>query len=349
MTRIRNLIIGGVLVILVLAGSGYFAVTSGAVPKPTAGVQDFGDWGSVTPHQTEVVTTFWTTNPYPIDFTTGNTLHARYSISLNGVTVAKGTRNRVDLPRGNTTQTQSTYIQNDRLKDWWVNFIEANETIHATAHGTLHIATPVKNWSYHVSKTHTQFANQAPILDSLSHAAAQTEGKYVRTRRVDVGPVHRNVTVGAEVQDVETTLGRVNRNRTTVLVRFRIHNPSKTVPIVVDPTGLRMRADVNGIPMFHSGSGVLSANATKRKLLLPGETRDVVIPITMNNDKVDDWFRSHVRNDERSTIAVHTQLVVNPLGVSKPIRVPDGDGITYRCTMQTAIFEDNQTAKTTCG
>lgn len=349
MIRIRNLIIGGVVVVLILAGSGYLAITSGAVPKPSAGVQDFGDWGNVTNHQTEVVTTFWTTNPYPVDLTTGNALHARYSLSLNGVTVARGARKKVDLPRGNTTQTQSTYVQNGRLTHWWVNFIKTNETIHATAHGNIRITTPVKDWSYQASKSHTQFAHQTPILDSLARATERTEGRYIRTQHVDFGSIHRNVIVGAEVQDATATWGSVNQNRTTVLVRFRIHNPSKTVPIVVEPTGLRMRADVNGITMFHSGSGVASANSTRQKLLLPGETRDVVIPITMDNDKVDDWFRSHVRNGERSTIAVHTQLVIDPLGVGKPIRVPDGDGITYRCTMQTAIFEDNQTARTTCG
>ena len=349
MKQVQNVLIGGVIVMLVLAGSGYLAITSGAVPKPSAGVQDLGDWGSVTDQHTEVITTFWTTNPYPVDLTTGNALHARYTLSLNGVTVASGTRDKVDLPRGNTKHTQSTYIQNNRLKHWWVKFIKANETIHATAHGNIRITTPIKNWSYQTSKTHTQFENQSPILDSLSHATERTEGKYIHTRRVDVGPIHRSVIVGAEVQDARATWGRVNQNRTTMLVRFRIHNPSKTVPLIVEPTGLRMKAAVNGVTMFHSGGGVASANSTKQKLLLPGETREVIIPVSMDNDKVDDWFRSHVRNGERSTIAVHTQLVIDPLGVGKPIRVPDGDGITYRCAMQTAIFENNQTAATTCG
>ncbi|MFH5800651.1 LEA type 2 family protein [Haladaptatus sp. CMAA 1911] len=349
MVRMRNLVVGGVIVLLVLAGSGYLAVTNEDVPKPSAGVQDFGDWGTVTDQRTEVVTTFWTTNPYPVDVTTGNSLHVDYSLSLNGVTVADGTRETVELPRGNTTQTQSTYVENDRLKRWWVNFIEADETIHATASGNLRVTTPVRDWSYRASESHTQFANRTPILDSISHAAERTEGEYVRTRRVDTGSIHRKVTIGAEVQDAHARWGRVTGNRTTVSVRFRIHNPSKTVPIVVDPTGLRMRASVNGNTMFRTGSGVLSANASKRTLLRPEETREVVIPVTMDNEKVDDWFRSHVKNGERSTIAVHTQLVVDPIGVGKPIRVPDGDGISYRCSMQTAIFEDNQTAKTTCG
>ncbi|GAA0196081.1 LEA type 2 family protein [Haladaptatus pallidirubidus] len=349
MKRSKTLIVSCIVVVLVLAGSGFLAINSGQIPKPSAGIQDFGDWGTVTDQHTEIITTFWTNNPYPIDLTTGKILHLRYSLSLNGVTIAEGTRDRVDLPRGNTTQTQSTYLQNSRLKEWWVNFLRANETVHATANGRARIITPVKTWTYQTSTTHTQFENQTPILDSFSQAAQRTEGKYVRTQRLNIGPIRRNVTVGAEVQDAQARWGRVNQNQTTLLLRFRIHNPSKTIPIIVEPTGLRMRADVNGVRMFHSGRGVISANNTKQTLLLPGETREVIIPVTMDNDKVDEWFRSHAQNGERSTIAVHLQLVLDPLGIGTPIRVPSGNGITYRCHMQTAIFEDNQTAATTCG
>ncbi|WP_227356628.1 hypothetical protein [Haladaptatus salinisoli] len=342
-------IIGFVIAVLILAGIGFLTINSGAIPKPSAGVQDVGDWGAVTEQHTEIITTFWTNNPYPFDFTTGKTLHVHYSLSLNGITVAEGTRDSVDLPRGNTTQTQSTYLQNNRLKLWWVQFLRANETVHATAESRIRITTPIKTWKYQASRTHSQFENQTPILDSLSQATEQTEGRYVRTQDLNIGPIRRNVTVGAEVQDARATWGRVNRNQTTVLVRFRIHNPSETIPIIVDPTGLRMRVDVNGVRMFRSGHGVLSANSTERTLLLPGETREIVIPVTMDNDKVDDWFRSHVQNGEHSTIAVYTHLVVDPLGSGTPIRVPSGDGVTYRCHMQTAIFEDDQTVTTTCG
>lgn len=349
MIKNKNFIIGFIVVVLIIAGSSFLAISSGQVPKPSAGVQDFGDWGSVTDQQTEIITTFWTNNPYPIDLTTGKTLHLRYSLTLNGVTVAEGARERIDLPQGNTTQTQSTYLQNDQMKLWWVNFLRANETVHATGRGHIRITTPVKDWKHHTSMTHTQFENQTPISDSLTQATQRTEGRYVRTQHLNIGPIRQNVTIGAEVQKAQATWGRVNQNQTTLLVRFRVHNPSKTIPIIVDPTGLRMYADVNGIRMFRSGSGVLSTNTTKQTLLLPGQTREVVIPVTMDNDKVDDWFRAHVQNGERSTIAVHMQLVVDPLGVGKPIRIPDGDGVTYRCHMQTAIFEDNQTAATTCG
>ncbi|WP_227357417.1 hypothetical protein [Haladaptatus salinisoli] len=349
MTTYKKFIIGIIVVVVLIAGSGLLAISSGQVPKPSAGVQDFGDWGAVTDQQTEIITTFWTNNPYPIDLTTGKALHLRYSLTLNGVTVAEGTRDRVDLPKGNTTQTQSTYLQNNQMKLWWVNFLRANETIHATGHGHVRITTPVTDWTHQKSTNHTQFENQTPISGSLTQATQRLKGRYVRTQYLNIGPVRQNVTVGAEVQEAEAMWGRVNQNQTTLLVRFRVHNPSETIPIIVDPTGLRMRANVNGVRMFRSGSGVLSANTAEQTLLLPGETRDIVIPVTMDNDNVDDWFRTHVQNGEQSTIVVRLQLVVDPLGVGKPIRVPSGDGITYRCQMQTAILEDNQVAATTCG
>lgn len=349
MSRQRDLIVGAIILGLVLAGGGYLTTTSNIIPKPSAGVQDVGDWGAVTDEHTEIITTFWTNNPYPIDLTTGKAMDIHYSLSLNGITIAEGNRERIDLPQGNRTHTQSSYLQNQELRSWWVNFLRANETARATAHGRVQITTPISNWTYRKSTTHVQFENQTPILDSMSQAAEQAEGRYVHTQRLNRGPFRQDVTIGAEVQDARATWGHVNRNQTTVLIHLRIHNPSETVPLIVEQTGLQIQTSINNVTLFHSDNGVLTPKTTTdQSLLRPGETREVVIPITMDNNKVDDWFQSHVQNGEHSTIDVRMQVVVDPLGIGKPIRIPQGDAITYQCSMQTAFFEDNQTAASTC-
>ncbi|WP_129112704.1 LEA type 2 family protein [Halegenticoccus tardaugens] len=350
-TRTRRLLVGIAAITLVIAGSGLWMASAGAIPQPSAGVETAGEWGNVTEQRTEVVTTFWVDNPYPVRITTGDLLDLDYRLELNGVTVAEGSWDEVDLPRGNTTQTQSTYLRNDRLAAWWVRFVEDDETLRATAHGRAVIDGPFGDWTYERSSaTGTHFANRTPVSDAISGAAAQTEGEYVRTRSVRYGGVERDVTVGAEVRDARATWGRVDRNGTTVLFRFRIHNPSDAVPLVVEPTGLRLRADANGVRLFRSGSGVLSREAaTDDRLVLPGETRDVTIAATVDNRVIDDWFRSHVRNGERSTIETRLQLVVDPVGAGEPIRVPEDDEATHRCTVRTAVLEDGQRPGTTCG
>ncbi len=341
----------GILLLLGIAVIGYAAMSSGAVAYPSAGVEDIGEWGDTTEHHAEIHTAYWVENPYPIDLSTGKALRLNYSLTLNSVTLAEGSRERVDLPRGNTTQTQTTYLRTDRLSAWWVTYLRANETIHANAHGRVRITTPFKNWTYdRLSASHTQFENQEPIRESLSRTAHRTEGTHTRTQQLRFGNFQRTVTVGADVQNANASWGRVDRNQTTVLFHFTIRNPSDTVPLVVEPMGLRFHVDANDVRLFSSESGVLTLESpNNEQLILPGETRDVTISITLDNTKIDDWFTSHIQDGERSQLAVHLQLVVDPLGIDKPVRLPDEDGTTYRCTIQTAILEDNQSAATTCG
>ncbi|WP_423747335.1 LEA type 2 family protein [Haladaptatus sp. SPP-AMP-3] len=347
MVRKRDTLSNLLLAVLILTASGYFVIGGQSVPTPNAGIQDYGDWGTVTDHRVEVITTFWTDNPYPIDLTTGEFLHTRYSLTLNGVSIAEGSRDRIDLPRGNTSQTQTTYIHTDRLAAWWVRFLSGNETLDATVNGQVRITTPIVNWTYGTTKSDTQFEDRTPILDSITRVVERTEGRYVTSRRSPIS--HRQVVVGAKVKDARATWGRIDAKRTTLLIHYRIHNPSDTVPLAVDSTGLRMSLAMNDIELFHTGNGALSpetVNATS--LIRPGETRTVTFAITMNNDRVDDWFRSHVRRGERSDIDVRAHLVLDPHGTGETVRTPN-DNVTYHCRMQTSVLEDDQPTATTCG
>jgi LEA14-like dessication related protein len=155
MVRKRDTLSNLLLAVLVHTASGYLVTGGQSVPTPKVGIQDYGDWGTVTDYRVEVVTTFWTDNPYPIDLTTGEFLHTRYSLTLNDVSIAKGCR--IDLPEGNTSQTQTTYIHTDRLISWWVRFFSDNETLDTTVNGQVRITTPIVNWAYRTTKSDTQF------------------------------------------------------------------------------------------------------------------------------------------------------------------------------------------------
>ncbi|WP_231188412.1 LEA type 2 family protein [Haladaptatus sp. DYF46] len=347
MVRKRDTLSNLLLAVLVLTASGYLVTGGQSVPTPNVEIQDYGDWGTVTDDRVEVVTTFWTNNPYPIGLTMGEFLHIHYSLTLNGVSIAEGSRSRIDFPEGNTSQTQTTYIQTDRLVSWWVRFLSDNETLDATVNGQVRITTPIVNWTYRTTKSDTQFEDRTPILDSISRVVERTEGRYVTSRRIPIS--HRQVVVGAEVKDAWATWGRIDAKRTTLLIHYRIHNPSDTVPLAVDSTGLRMSLAMNDIELFHTGNGTLSPNTVNTtSLIRPGETRTVTFVVTMNNDRVGDWFRSHVQRGEQSDIDVRAYLVLDPHGTGETVRIPN-DNATYHCRIQTAILEDNQPMATTCG
>jgi LEA14-like dessication related protein len=60
-----------------------------------------------------------------------------------------------------------------------------------------------------------------------------------------------------------------------------------------------MSLAMNDIKLLHTGNGTLSPNTVNTTSLIRlGETRTVTFVVTMNNDRVGDWFWSHVQCGE---------------------------------------------------
>jgi hypothetical protein len=83
-------------------------------------------------------------------------------------------------------------------------------------------------------------------------------------------------------------------------------------------------------------------------LLQPGETREIVLSVRMDNAKIDDWFVSHVRDGERTAVSVDFQLAFENPQTGGTIALPPG-GISYSCRFRTGILVDDQSTATTCG
>lgn len=332
------------VVSIILLTGGVFAIL--AVGQPSGGVQDVGDWGNITEERTEIVTTLWVKNPNAIGLSSNN-LRATYQIQLNGVNLAEGNKDGIDIQSGNNTIQLSTYLRNNRIEDWWVNYISSNETINVRASGEVHIGDTVTFGFPEQSRTLLE--NSTPVLTSLTNAARGLEGEYTKSESVGAGPTEEDVTVGYEIQRGWATWGTVNEDDTTVLFHLQIHNPGD-VPVPAVPDGLGVSVDMNDIRLFRAQEDAVSPrNVEQDEVIRPGETREVVLAVTMDNDKVDNWFTSHVRRGEYSNVTVQLQLVFNIDETGTTLRVPREGGITYQCELQTGILKDGQSTSTTCG
>jgi LEA14-like dessication related protein len=328
--------------LLVVVGLVAAAFATGVLGAPSAGLIDHGDWGTVTENETEVVTTVWVDNPNPFGITLGNSVGVEYQLYLNGVGLAEGEKRGVDIPAGNTTVDISTYVRNDAIAPWWVAFVEDNETVHLRAESTADIddGTVVADLP---TQNRTMLANSTPVIDALSQSAAEAEGNYTRT--VDTGLSEE--TLGYEVRRGWASWGRVTDGTTTVNFHYRIHNPSSVAPVPAVPEGLGMRIGMNNVTLFEAQGDRFDATETERSAVIPpNETQSVTFTVRMNNSNVDDWFRSHVRNDERTTVETRVQLVFEAGG--ETFRLPRLDGPGYTCEFQTAIMVDDQSTTTDC-
>jgi LEA14-like dessication related protein len=338
----RKVAIAAVAVVLLIGG----AAATGVFTQPSGGVQDYGDWGNVTDERTEIITTLWVANPNFIGLSSNN-LRATYQIELNGVDIAEGEKDGIAIQPGNNTIQLSTYIINDRIPDWWVKYVENNETITAGASGEVHIGEAA-TFNFPEQRP-TYLQNSTPVITSLSKAAGRLEGEYTRSTSEGTSPSEESVTVGYEIQQGRATWDRVSEDTTTLLFHLQIHNPGD-VPVPAVPDGLGVSVDMNDIRMFRAQEEALSPrNVGQDGVIRPGETKEVILAVTLDNDNVDDWFISHVSRSEYSNIVIQLQLVFNVQETGTTLRIPKAGGVTYQCEMQTGILEDGQTTSTTCG
>lgn len=338
-----------IIALLVVAAAGIGgAYYAGILEKPTAGLEDYGDWGEVTEDRTEVITSVWVNNPNPAGLTIADSISASYQLYLNDVNVANGQKVGISIQPGNNTIQISTYIQNENLSAWWVAFVQNDETIALRTESTANIdAGPLSTSIDLPTQRQTLLQDSTPVINALSQTVAAAEGEYTKTISVGTGLAEESETVGYEIKRGWATWGNVNQDTTTVLFHLRIHNPSDTVAVPAVPDGVGVSVDMNDVRLFRAQGEELSPqNVDGDAVIQPGETREVVFAVQMDNSKIDEWFRSHVRNNEQTEITTQFQLVFNTEETT--FRVPEKGGLTYTCNLQTAILEDGQQTETDC-
>lgn len=369
MGRVRTV---GVIVLLVALGIGV-AFFTGVLGTPSAGLEDRGDWGTVSEDRTEVITTVWIDNPNPLGLRVGDSVELSYQLYLNDINLANGEKTGIAVPSGNDTVQISTYIQNRDIPPWWIAFVRNNETIPVRAESSARIGGPVSTTVELPTQEQTVLNDSTPVISSLSEVASGTEGTYTetisgdrltdragldRTRLVSAGYLptrDTEATVGYEIRDGWARWGNVTEETTTVYFHLRIHNPGD-VPVPAAPSNLGADVEMNGVELFSAQAsdpslqnpGSFSASELlDGRVLKPGETEEAVYVVELNNEKLDDWFRSHVRQEEHTDIRTALQLVFSVGDVE--FAVPADSPVAYTCEFQTDILVDDQETGTNCG
>ncbi|ELZ27757.1 Water Stress and Hypersensitive response domain-containing protein [Halosimplex carlsbadense 2-9-1] len=343
----------GLLVVLYLLG---------ILGVPAVGLEDPGDWGEVTDERTEIVTTVWVSKPNPVGVSLGESVSAEYDIVLNDVLLAEGSKSDIRIPRGNSTTELRTDLINDRLADWWVAYVRANETVTLDANATLRVNTFV-GASHDVRRQRTMLNESTPVVDAMSAAVNETAGTYTRSvgagetgdDLLDESPLGGSdgVTVGYEVRRGWATWGEVSESETTVVFHMLVHNPGD-VPVPSSPDGVGVSVDMNDVRTFEAESGDLSAESLgPDAVIAPGETEEVTYRVTMDNERVDDWFTSHVSAEagpgaEATAVNAQFQVVFENPATGGEIRLPRDSPVGYDCSFRTAILVDGQTSASTC-
>lgn len=295
-----------ILVALVLIGS---TVTYGvlAVDRPRVDAVD-SEWGTVTDDRTEVETRITVDNPRLLRLGDA-AANVSYTVRANDIVLASERDNRVQLAGSESTVLTSTWIDNDRIPTWWTSHINNDETT------TVRIEPDV-------------------TVDYAGFSLPADSGTRTRTVRTDLlEPLRtdqrREVEAAGRtmlvVEETDARWGDATANRTPVEAEAVVTNPTG-IPIPI--TEIEYAIRLNDVVV---GQGV----AAERTVIEPDSTRTIETEMVVDNSELDEWWVTHLRNDETSTLTVNFTATVEYAGIRRDVPL---DVLSYERTLETDLL-----------
>jgi LEA14-like dessication related protein len=288
---------------------GAFAVGLVGAPSVVAVENRFGD---VNQNRTIINTGLTVDNPNPIGVRLGDST-VNYTVLMNDVEMARGSKAGLRIGSGNSTLPFRTRMFNERIPPWWVSHIRNDEVTNVTIDATVRTSV--------LGNRSVDLDQQQEVETDIISAFASDE-----TRPVDgpSNPLYDNPVLYINSTDAEW--GEVDRRATPIPMEFVVYNP-QLEPYTITEVGYDI--SMNGVPM---GQGT-----TDETYVIPGGTTETIRTTpTIDNRNLDEWWVSHLENDQRTTLRIDFYARVE-LPTGNEIRVPL-DRLTYTQEFETDIF-----------
>lgn len=294
-----------ILVAILLTGG---TATYGVITADRPQVESVDtEWGSVTDERTEVETRIGVDDPQLLR--AGDAAaDVSYTVTVNDIVIASERENRVRLD-GADTVTVSTWFDNDEIPAWWASHVDRNETTTVrvepdvvTDYGGVRL--PAEGWT-------RERTVRTDLLEPLRTNESQRFRAYDRTVFV--------------VDDTDARWGNATANRTPIDASATVTNPTR-LPVPITEIGYTIR--LNGILV---GEGV----AARQIVIGPDSTRTIDASAAINNTRLDDWWVTHLRNDERSNLTVEFDATLEYAGIERTVPL---DFLSYDRTFRTDLM-----------
>jgi LEA14-like dessication related protein len=270
------------------------------------------DWGAVTQNRTEIKTQLAITNSRTLELA-DTFVNVKYTVSLNNVEIDHGRKTDINLSGKQSVISISTWANNNDIPEWWATHINRNQTTTVTVNPT--IVTEFAGMTFPVdSRTRTRTVHTsllAPLRTNETHQFRV----FNRTLLI--------------VNETDAYWGHATVERTPLVVSATVTNPLPT-PIPVINVGYTIW--MNSIRVGHSV-------AEQRAVISPHSTRTIETRAIIDNSKLDEWWVTHLRQNETTRLTVDFYATIQYRGTKR--RVPL-DFMTYKRTFHTQIFNPNE-------
>ena len=314
---VANLKVAAAVVgVLVASLVGAFAL--GAVGAPSVvGVEN--RFGNVTDETTVIHTDLVVHNPNPIGVQLGDT-EIDYTVRMNDVPMAEGGGVGLDVDTGNSTQAFTSEMNNTRIPPWWKSHVNNGERTVVSINATVETSV-LGNREFDVTQ-------QREIETDLIGQFNSNETRPVEAENPP--PTASNPIL--YVNRTGAAWGQATERETPIDMEFEVYNP-QVEPYVVTEVGYEIT--MNDVQV---GEG-----RSEDSYVIPGGGTETLETRTlMQNQRLDDWWVPHLRNDQVTDLRIEFYALVEP-PTGNTVRVPL-DELTYEETIETDIFgTKNQT------
>lgn len=300
------------LVALLVAIVAAVAIVSGVVGSPsiTATESRFEAGNDTT---TVVRSNVTITNPNPVTVPPGG-VDMTYRIEMNGRRMGEGEVTDVRLRPGNTTVTVRTPVENRRVRDWIVSHLRNGERTNYTYEQAVR--------HRRLNRTLSRQVQERTIETDVAGTLETDEPRPVNASLPGIAdPV-------LYLNESTARWTNVTENRSTMRVNLTLYNPnSARIPAREVTYGVSM----NGV--------ALADGSTEDLEPIPARsTRNVTARIVVDNGNLTEWWVSHVRRNQTSSVRIDYAVRVSLTRSGSLTTTVTPDPITR--TLHTDVFGD---------
>ncbi|NUB92767.1 LEA type 2 family protein [Haloterrigena sp. SYSU A121-1] len=266
------------------------------------------EWGTVTDERTEVETRIGVDEPLVLR--AGDAAaDVSYTVSVNDIVLASERDNRVRLDETGRAVTVSTWIDNDEIPAWWASHVNRNET--TTVRVEPDVVTTYGGIRLPADGAAQERTVRTDLLEPLRTNQTRRFRAYDRTVLV--------------VDETDAEWGTATENRTPIDASATVTNPTG-LPVPITEIGYTVR--LNGIVV---GEGV----AADQTVIPAGSTRTIDAGAAIDNAELDDWWVTHLRNDETSNLTVEFDATLEYAGIRRTVPL---EFLSYDRTFRTDLL-----------
>ncbi|WP_135806777.1 LEA type 2 family protein [Halorussus marinus] len=268
--KVAAVLAAGLVVTAVGVGA---ALTTGVVSPEAPTVESIDNqWGEVTDETTGVETRVVVNNPNGVGIP--GVAGVSYDVAMNDVTVASGASGAVSLSSGQNELVLRTDIDNRKIPEWWASHINDGEQTTVSIRPSVN--APL--FSTELDAQERTFSTDLlAAFDSDSAESVEAGGRTLLT-----------------VEETDASWGTATTDET----------PLRFSGTVTNPNGEPIEFGTIGYTVSMNDVTVAEGTTGERVEIGANETETIRIQSVLDNRKLDEWWVSHVRNDEQTTLAV---------------------------------------------